>query len=117
MESAVLESAVEDLLRKLAPGLPIIDQRADVLQLGMLTLSLLLLSAPLAYSETALAHVLSPRYFVEIRRTFGGPAPEETARAAKASRRQLEADEGRSSQATDALAKAERTLAERSAAL
>src|SRR5712691_4734752 len=52
-----------------------------------------LLGAPLAYSEAALAHILSPRYFVEIRRTFGGPAPEETERAAKASRQQLEADE------------------------
>src|SRR6266851_2496685 len=67
--------------------------------------------APLAYSQAALAHILSPRYFVEIRRTFGGPAPEETTRAATASRRQLEADEGWWSQATDALAKAERTLA------
>ena len=76
-----------------------------------------LLGAPLAYSQAALAHILSPRHFVEIRRTFGGPAPEETTRAATASRRQLEADEGWWSQATDALAKAERTLAERSAAL
>jgi argininosuccinate lyase len=76
-----------------------------------------LLGAPLAYSQAALAHILSARYFVEIRRTFGGPAPEETERAAKASRRQLEADEAWWSQATDALAKAERTLAERSASL
>src|SRR5712691_5899951 len=52
-----------------------------------------LLGAPLAYSQAALTHILSPRYFVEIRRTFGGPAPEETERAAKASRQQLEADE------------------------
>ena len=76
-----------------------------------------LVGAPLAYSEAALAHILSPRYFVEIRRTLGGPAPEETARAATASRRQLEADEAWRSRATNALAQAERTLAERSAAL
>src|SRR5437773_9644245 len=76
-----------------------------------------LVGAPLAYSEAALAHILSPRYFVEIRRTLGGPAPEETPRAATASRRQLEADEAWRSRATSALAQAERTLAERSAAL
>jgi argininosuccinate lyase len=76
-----------------------------------------LAGAPLKYSETELARVLSPRYFVEIRKTFGGPAPEETARAAKASRQQLEADEAWWSNTTDALTKAERLLAERSGAL
>ena len=76
-----------------------------------------LLGAPLAYSEEQLAHILSPRHFVEIRRTLGGPAPEETARAAAVSRQQLEADEGGGRSATDALANAERALAERSAAL
>ena len=44
-------------------------------------------------------------------------APEETARAAGASRQQLTADEAAWSHAADALAKAERLLAERSAAL
>ena len=34
----------------------------------------------------AVTHILSPRHFVEVRTTFGGPAPEETARAAKVSR-------------------------------
>jgi argininosuccinate lyase len=76
-----------------------------------------LLGAPLAYTEAQLTHILSPRYFVEIRRTLGGPAPEETARAAKVSRQQLDADESWWSNATDALAKAEQTLAARSAAL
>src|SRR5262249_3146210 len=52
-----------------------------------------LAGAPLKYTEAELARILSPRYFVEIRKTFGGPAPAETARAAKASRQQLEADE------------------------
>ena len=45
-----------------------------------------ILGTPLTYSEAQLTHILSPRHFVEVRRTFGGPAPEETARAAKASR-------------------------------
>ena len=34
---------------------------------------------------------MSPRYFVEVRRTPGGPAPEETARALDESRRILDA--------------------------
>ena len=76
-----------------------------------------LLGTPLTYSEAELAKILSPRHFVEIRQTLGGPAPEETARAARVSRQQLETDQRSWSNATDALAKAERALAERSAAL
>jgi argininosuccinate lyase len=76
-----------------------------------------LLGAPLAYSEAQVAHILSPRHFVEIRRTLGGPAPAETARAAKVSRQQLDADEQWWSNATEALASAERALTDRSAAL
>jgi argininosuccinate lyase len=76
-----------------------------------------LLGKPITYSERQLDEILSPRHFIEIRRTLGGPAPEETARAARASRQQLAADEAAWSHAADALAKAERLLAERSAAL
>ena len=72
---------------------------------------------PLGYSEARIKQILSPRHFVEVRRTHGGPAPEETARAAAASRRQLQADEGWCTRASDALANAERALADRSAAL
>jgi len=73
--------------------------------------------APIAYSEAALAKILSPRYFVTVRRTLGGPAPEETARAAAVSRQLLGADDAWWEQATNALADAEHRLAERSAAL
>ena len=76
-----------------------------------------ILGKPLNYSEEGLTHILSPRHFVHIRKTFGGPAPEETARAANVSREQLDADEAWWTNATGALALAERTLAERSAAL
>jgi argininosuccinate lyase len=76
-----------------------------------------LVGTPIVYSEEALAEILSPRHFVDVRKTLGGPAPEETARAAKVSRHQLDADEAWWSRATDALASAERELAERSAAL
>jgi argininosuccinate lyase len=72
---------------------------------------------PLAYSDAALTTILSPRHFVEVRRTLGGPAPEETARAAGISCGKLEADEAWRSDAAGALAQAERTLAERTAAL
>src|SRR4051812_20872448 len=47
-----------------------------------------LAGAPLDYSEDQLARILSPRYFVEIRRTLGGPAPEETSRASDVSHQQ-----------------------------
>jgi argininosuccinate lyase len=71
----------------------------------------------ITYSEEALATILSPRHFVEVRRTFGGPAPEETARALTASERALDADREWRSRAADALSSAERRLRDRSAAL
>jgi len=72
---------------------------------------------PLLYSDAALTTILSPRHFVAVRRTLGGPAPEETARAAKVSREQLETDETWRNNAVAAVRQAEHTLAERSAAL
>jgi argininosuccinate lyase len=95
--------------RQREPDRPLADVLADV--------SKEVLGAPIAYSETALAKILSPRYFVAVRRTLGGPAPEETARAAAVSRQLLGADDAWWEQATNALAAAERRLAERSAAL
>jgi len=75
------------------------------------------LGSPLTYADAELATILSPRHFVNVRKTAGGPAPEETARAARASRQQLEADEAWWKTATGVLAAAERRLMERSAAL
>jgi argininosuccinate lyase len=76
-----------------------------------------LLGAPVTYSEEALAEILSPRHFVNVRRTAGGPAPEETARAASASRALLESDRGWWNTATTDLGDAERRLAARAEAL
>jgi argininosuccinate lyase len=76
-----------------------------------------ILGAPITLSEAALSRALSPRHFVEVRRTPGGPAPEETARASAVSRRLLEADEGWWSTVTQSLATAQEQLGERSAAL
>jgi argininosuccinate lyase len=47
---------------------------------------------PIHYAEEALAGLLSPRHFVEVRRTLGGPAEAETGRALEESQRNLEAD-------------------------
>ena len=69
------------------------------------------------YSEARVADLLSPRRFVEVRRTPGGPAPEETARAAAASRELLDADEGWHAATAAVLTAAARRLKERSAEL
>ena len=76
-----------------------------------------LLGAPITYSEAALAEIMSPRHFISVRRTWGGPAPEETARASAASRDALAADCAWLASATAALGAAEHELAERSARL
>jgi len=73
--------------------------------------------ADVAISESELQKILSPRHFVSVRKTHGGPAPEVTGRAAEASRMQLDADEGWWTSATGALAEAERRLDQRSEAL
>ncbi len=46
------------------------------------------------YTENALATVLSPEHFVEVRRTLGGPAPEVTGAAIEESRSRLAEDAG-----------------------
>jgi argininosuccinate lyase len=74
-----------------------------------------LLAEPIVYTDAALSIILSPRHFVSVRRTPGGPAPEETRRAAQAARTQLETDRARWTNATDALTAAQQRLAERSA--
>jgi argininosuccinate lyase len=66
---------------------------------------------PLPYDEAALAEILSARHFVQVRRTLGGPAPEETARAATESRACLIADQEWWKARTQSLADAERHLA------
>ena len=76
-----------------------------------------LLGHPLTYSDEALAEILSPRHFVNVRRTPGGPAPEETARAIAASRATLAADREWWGHATAALTAAEQRLAAESARL
>jgi argininosuccinate lyase len=71
----------------------------------------------LEYSEQALADILSPRHFVAVRRTAGGPAPEETARASSRSRVSLEHDAEWTQAARAAIGAAAVELEKRSARL
>ncbi len=50
------------------------------------------LGRALDYSDADLRRILSPRHFVEVRTTYGGPAPGEAARAIAESHRKLSAD-------------------------
>jgi argininosuccinate lyase len=72
---------------------------------------------PIVYSDARLDEIMSPRYFVQVRRTLGGPAPEETARAVAEQQRLLEADRATWRTRRDALVKAEQQLNARVAAL
>lgn len=71
----------------------------------------------LRYSEAALAEALSPRNFVQVRRTLGGPAPEEVARATTSARATLESDQAWWDGRTAHLAQAQQRLADRCARL
>ena len=72
-----------------------------------------LLGRSIDYSAERLDRIMSPRYFVEVRRTLGGPAPEETARALAASRRALDGDRAAWLTRRDHLLESERQLADR----
>jgi argininosuccinate lyase len=72
-----------------------------------------LLGRSLDYTEAELETILSPRHFVAVRRTWGGPAPEETARAIGVSRQQLERDRHGWQARRDHLARAETALEQR----
>jgi argininosuccinate lyase len=75
------------------------------------------LGAPLEYSDAEIAGIMSARHFIDVRRTLGGPAPEETERALAESRRALEADRASLRRIGDSLTAADVMLKERSAAL
>ena len=64
------------------------ERPADLLRL----ISAEVLGRPIELDDATLATILSPRHFVEVRTTPGGPAPSETSKAIEESRRTLEAD-------------------------
>jgi argininosuccinate lyase len=76
-----------------------------------------LLGVPLHYTEAEIAQIMSPRNFVDVRRTHGGPAPSETGRALAESRQALDRDAAWLAHTAEALAAAEGRLQERSQAL
>jgi argininosuccinate lyase len=76
-----------------------------------------LLGVPLEYTDAQIADVMSPRHFVAVRRSHGGPAPEETARAIDHSRQLLAADHTWLSLTRDRLAAAEARLKQQSEGL
>ena len=76
-----------------------------------------LLGVPLQYSDAQIAEIMSPRHFVEVRTTTGGPAPAETARGLQASRAQLTVDGRWLDERRSAIARAAEQLKTRSGAL
>jgi len=71
----------------------------------------------LPYTDEDLQRILSPRHFVQVRRTLGGPAPEETGRALGVSEALLDEDHAWLTGRREALAAADRLRLERAAAL
>jgi argininosuccinate lyase len=76
--------------------------------------SLELLGRRIDYTNDRLAEILSPRHFVEVRRTLGGPAPAVTVRAVEVSRAELATDRRWLADARHKLSSAETRLRERS---
>jgi argininosuccinate lyase len=76
-----------------------------------------LLGVPLDYSDAAIAQIMSARHFVDVRKTHGGPAPAETARAIAESRQALERDAAWIARTEEALAAAEERLQQQVKAL
>jgi argininosuccinate lyase len=69
------------------------------------------------YTDAQLSDVLSPVRFVHVRRTHGGPAPDETARAGAVSAQALSADEHWLRETREKLKRAREALRVRSASL
>jgi argininosuccinate lyase len=71
----------------------------------------------IVYDEPALATILSPRHFVEVRKTLGGPSPSETQRALGVSTELLVTDEAWLRTTREKLAAAGRELKAAASAL
>ncbi len=76
-----------------------------------------LVDPPPRYTADEIAERLSARHFVDIRRTPGGPSPDETRRALDQARQRLDSDESWWIRARTAVADAGARLTERSAAV
>jgi hypothetical protein len=76
-----------------------------------------IIGTPIHYSDEALTDLLSPRHFVSVRRTPGGPSESETGPAVGQSRASLEADRRWLADTREALSAAADRLRARKAAL
>ena len=76
-----------------------------------------LLGVPLEYTDAQIAEILSPRHFVEVRQTPGGPAPAETARAVAQSREAAATDRAWLTDTAGRVAAAQARLRQRAQAL
>jgi argininosuccinate lyase len=74
----LLKARIED------PGASLADALAKA--------SAALVGRSIHYDDEQLEQIMSPRHFVDVRRTFGGPAPVETARAVAEQRQLLDRD-------------------------
>lgn len=83
----------------------------------LIEVSRAVLGEPIDYGHAELARILSARYFVEVRRTHGGPAPEVTGAAIAASRVRLGEDEAWMAERLRRLAAAEERLRQAATAL
>ncbi len=72
---------------------------------------------PIEFDDARLNEVLSARHFVEVRKTPGGPAPSEMARALARSRALVDADSKWLMEARDKLQRADARLTEAARAL
>ena len=75
------------------------------------------LGREIVYEDAELARILSPRHFVEVRTTYGGPSPSETRRAVAESNRTLDQDVEWLDRTRETLNRAEQDLRDRSAHL
>lgn len=107
----VAHRIVAELIRtsQTAPERPLAAVLADV--------SAAVTGAPVLYTDDALRELLSPRHFVEVRRTLGGPAPSVTGVALDDSRQILTADRQWMADTRAALTAASERLAARRASL
>ena len=76
-----------------------------------------ILGDALQYSDADLQRIMSPRHFVDVRTTYGGPAPSETSRAITESARLLQRDRDDWKSRRAALERAEAGLAAKAKAL
>ena len=93
------------------------EQPATLMSALLVKASTEVTGAPIVYDEAGVERILSPRHFVEIRKTHGGPAPERTTEAIAGSRAALAADEAWWKGRRDALAQAATRLSEAARAL